>query len=1627
MTSFKKIISVFMAAVMLLGVLSCGMIGLAAEFDAESQYAALADALRKNYVSNLTNYAISNTTLENGAEGFDADANGFAYEHRVTARDNRAGDILKAANIFYYILENIMSTEYGTGLYDPGMIHGAVTARLKHYFNGGSQTYYEDFYGNQYEPTEEEIAAYENAVSLLEAVDREVTPASLSSFRIYFMEKDEYSFYHVDTIIQYFLGNALKINAGNWFHRYVFVAETSLDTWLTESGDINHFASNTITVRKAVYELDYTRIFNETKAKAFYAFKKPTLGAVFDNYAAEFGFTNASDDLSGDNGLTETGQAAAFMIKEFPDTETITYLRTAYNKFKPYIEAAVDGDGHTWDYQFSKMNESQLEAVPNAADIIQYMDDLGRYYSNAALLNMFGENIGNMVSLAYILKPMSTMPSRTVRGTATYDVTVHKLNTIVTDMDNLVYSPNTDTAKRVSEILKQFFNTNSELFQGTQVQGLEFNNLKELVSILLNGLVFRDSIINKLVGLIYPLIVNLFEEKLIGLIKENADWISGTVETILNKIITKNELAIYPNQLAAQISSNYPDGKFSAAAGVLNAAGKNWNAVNMEALTWGVDAAPVDQKASAFVDAFCAALSGFRLLLVTVMCGDAEYKNNARKEDLSWCDDNQFTEYYDKILLNGNLLAQNGVLLRAQGGYTKLIIPLLRLFGLSEIQSYNPAYDDGSVPGFLSSKAYHDAVDAHGDNCLRMIIKPIVYWATEKLAAHPFTELWKLLPNLIYFFTRTSTVSIEDDWCQGTSTDDHHDYFYTCQTHSLATIMAHVHIDLTIIGIQTWNSSIAAFLGDDIAMLQSLNGLLNKFLNMTYDTGVVEQQLFAAYSNAAGDVVLPNSVEYVSDPSAYPNSHLTVYTDETESSFVLTPDETHQVEYTRYKYKVLPYKIPQIQEAKITSTVPASEWTEDCGAIGTKNTAWNTINVRNPGVVLQYVLRFVISALGYKFDISDGAADQNLPYLIECFGLKIDRELFQGLNLQDIIYNVMLHPDEAICALLELFYSNEDGEKFTNTGYTYPMEEINYHGGVLLNPMINPTLTYGTPVRYTKYWTREFAQDTISNAGKLIPNILVMLGYDEFKDGFGPFLAGFLNEKVFNNDIINKLFNTVYQLLGGLNDKVGFDIEKVLKAAYNITYAPVTIGNTLDELLGYETSASEVLKNATKWSDVFPVETVTDPVTHEVQTITLDAELDWGYDVDEDTLQNTHEAHGRSAHDAFLRVVSALLSPAGFAIRYLMRDEHIQLLGLLDIDAYAGYHYAWIGLLEALSCPDILTYKQYYNKTNETAEGTKIGDANAIYYMLSPLGSLLDTIYEDPITNILELIPNLMFFISIGGMNDLLNNLVHCAYVLLDILKPIINGYDLLDGLLANIDIKGYKLNLSLPLDVDFNALVSDLIGVLVGDKLKINDVQITLPYLDFHTLCCGKLNSFSSKEERSTVRLDSADGADLFTAVIRLIFEVLFMEENRNAVAELIVAKVGTDENGDPKLDSYDKRTLLQILDQLYTLMETYEVPDMLMFAVYQLANKLTPLSGRLANTLSASGMTIQDLFNGITDPQSFIATVNMLASNMGVGVGTVDPDGTISNPIAATGLLARLRAFFQKIIDFFTDLFGL
>ncbi len=1642
----KKILSVFLAAVMLFGVLSIGFTGVAAEVDYEAQYRWLAEALQNEYVRDLTNYTLTNATLSNETGGFDREAKGFAYDHKVVARDNESGAILKASNRFYFIAENLMSYKYGVGCYDPSTLLSYISEKIKPHFDTGSDSkIYEDFYGARFYPSAEQIVAYNQAVNDILSSGLEINQATLTERGIYFSQVDEWTYYNVDAILKYFVGNVMKINTGNWYHRFSFIVETSVNNILEDSLGVDYLDPYMpIVIRTAVYQISYQREYNESMSKAYYSFAPPTLELVWQNYATEYGLDKVSADLSGYEEPCENGQASAYLIKETEDRTTIPFLLSARDAFDKYIQAE---NGVKWDDKFVSLTDDQIKDIDGIVDdvydykyvpyddsdyysyettegkfrygILSYARELTSRYSNDALKAVFGARLGNMVTLAYLMKTSypdafsveeygskeaamadSANPSRIVRGDAPYIATADKLNDIIRDIDALI-APNeneTDDVKisnRVAQVLSMFLDIGGLL--GIEDE-IDYSTLEDLIGKVLQQLVFSNSIINMLVELLYPMIVNLLEDALGNL--TGLEGLDNTIEDLLNRVIRDNKLAIHPNDLGNRIASDYknPDGteKYPVATAVLrNAVDNKWENVNFEVLDWGVDKVPSAQKAEAFLDALCAGLGGFTRLLACFLLGDLEYSNKT-VYDANGNEIDNIKNYYDLKIVNAL-----SVFLVSQGLYTKVFIPLYRVLGLSTNE-------------YLSSGDYHTIVAGNVNNCLREAVRPIISWVMNHVAKRPIETVMKLVPNLVHFLSRQGKgiSSHSSDWREPsffggigeTNQQKAHKDFSTLQTYNLWTILDNVHINIIgIVGARLWGSSIAEFLEKQSGMLSSLNALLNEVIEFTYETDEIDKVYPACYYNNAGEIAPHDSLEYAMNPSKYPNPKDYYYSNEDNTSFSLEEDAEHTYYHDNVTYVEKPFYIPAVPEAKLIS----------CGKV---NSATNTIEVDNPGLVFKFLLRYVISALGYRYtsDVTEvnGELVPVVPTLIECLGIDLEDELFMGLTLGTIIDNVMIHPDEAICALLELFYSNEEGDLYHYKPYTYPVEPIDYHENVLLNRDINPTLSFGADIKYSQYWTKENANDFVASLGPLAEDVLVMLGIEGMEDGLGPFLENLLNENVFNNDLVNTLFNAVYQLIAGLNDSIGIDLEGILAAVLDVDLTPYNVGNAVKNMLKIDTEASEAILKAQSWADIFGAYE-TDPETGEEVLVMQDVDLDWGLKVDEETGLALVETKGISRADAFLRIASALFSPAAFLLKFLFMDEDLSILGLINLNSYPGYQYAFIGLLEALSCPDVLTYDEYY----EAAQDPICGDANVVYHLFSPLLGLLDKVYESPVDTILNMLPNLLFFISIGGLSDFVNNLIHFAYVLLDILRPVIDGYDLLSGLLANIEISGLSLNLTLPLDIDVNSLVSDLLGALVGDVLTIEGVQLHLPYIDIYSICVGTLESFTSAEQREIAHLNPAGGGELLTALLRLVFEVLFMEENHKALSQII-----SNLAGEGKLDAYDEETLYLVIGGLLGLIEEYEVLDMVLMVVYMLISNLVPIADTLAARLQANGMTINDLIDSAGDMDAFIANISLIMKDP----NEVEAPDTTTDVNAITSLFERLIAFFEKIKLFFQQLFN-
>ncbi len=770
------------------------------------------------------------------------------------------------------------------------------------------------------------------------------------------------------------------------------------------------------------------------------------------------------------------------------------------------------------------------------------------------------------------------------------------------------------------------------------------------------------------------------------------------------------------------------------------------------------------------------------------------------------------------------------------------------------------------------------------------------------------------------------------------------------------------------------------------------------------------------------------------------------------------------------------------------------------------------------GLVLLFLFRYIFSALMYRnydANMMDFTSDYTL---LDAFGLDDDmltKELFAGLRLQDIIDNVCLSPDGAIAALYELFYKNEFGSIYelvngvvqTNTTpYSYPLEYVDYHTDVILGyAQEHDDYNYGTSVLYNEYWTKEKASYIVDNLDDIVDNVFKMLKLENM-DTIGQYLENLIGDMLFTNDMISTIASTLYGLLSNITDAV--DIPGILDAALDVDLSKTALMESLvyefgediklngsvvvenedgttstkvvtsvyNKLLTEEAvvaqlerdalnaaadedfelyhSLQDQIKTAKGYSDSSFYQMGIDEETGEDVKI---SSFDWGYN-------NAAITSKYSDTEIFVRALSAVASPFSFLIKFLFAGDDLSLLNLIHIPGYEGYYYAWIPLLETLGATDGLVDFQTYFTKLFAGESTIAMNCDTIYYTVKPLFAFVERVLENPVEVVLNLVPNLLFFITLGGLNDMLNNLIHFAYVLLDILGPVFDAYPLLDNLLSNLNIGGMTLNLAVPLDFDFNQLINQLLEGVLGENLSfdienknivlgqelvekevftptldengneqldeegnvigttemkwlpediyaVGTLKIKLPYIDFSTLCAGTVEEKMSVSGKRILGLNSGGGADLITLVFRIVSDTLFFEDNAVNIANFLIGFCQLDdENGSDEL-------LMEIFLYLNNSAHEAHMPDQVLNIIYTIYKLLVPVADQLGTRFGNVDFSITDLFDGISDTD---LTMQRIEALLGAGEG--------DNPtLSGFGrLIELLKQFFAKLKAFFEGLFN-
>lgn len=374
--------------------------------------------------------------------------------------------------------------------------------------------------------------------------------------------------------------------------------------------------------------------------------------------------------------------------------------------------------------------------------------------------------------------------------------------------------------------------------------------------------------------------------------------------------------------------------------------------------------------------------------------------------------------------------------------------------------------------------------------------------------------------------------------------------------------------------------------------------------------------------------------------------------------------------------------------------------------------------------------------------------------------------------------------------------------------------------------------------------------------------------------------------------------------------------------------------------------------------------------------------------------------------ETFSAALAAILEPAVPLLELLLVGKDIKLFYTIEgvdsiiIPGSEGYAYGIVPLLEALGCENVLTPDAYKAAIAEDP-------ANAITGIIEPLFDRIDAIEADPVNEIIEMLPAVIYFINSNGLDTSVKNIVNSIDTVLVALEPVVGVTSVVD--LLGVDLSTY----------DFEYLFNMLIEMAVeetGFQLKGIAADAVAE------LTTGKVVTYNSANGETYYTMQYAserDKADMVTVMLRLIIDFVTMEENLDAIKAILAEYI-------PDEDNYN--SVCSLLDSLAQCAQ--EDPDM--------GNALYTLY-YIFFALSESAEATDDLYHDVNNSWQFILKMletsdEPILNSFGSGLknvlnkyfdGIFDDEGVASD--GALTFFERIAAFFEKIAAFFRKLFGM
>lgn len=322
-----------------------------------------------------------------------------------------------------------------------------------------------------------------------------------------------------------------------------------------------------------------------------------------------------------------------------------------------------------------------------------------------------------------------------------------------------------------------------------------------------------------------------------------------------------------------------------------------------------------------------------------------------------------------------------------------------------------------------------------------------------------------------------------------------------------------------------------------------------------------------------------------------------------------------------------------------------------------------------------------------------------------------------------------------------------------------------------------------TPVEIT--YTANLTKDDYA---KMLGEIDEVLNQFAYEFGGGTTLSQLLQTELYSNTLVSTLVKSIYSMLAD-------ESMSGLLSLLGVDATPAGVANAIQAQ--YPATAQKLSK-LSSWEKL------------NEKTFT------WGF--------------SNGSKSGFTNVLTAVLRPFFPMLRFLLAGGSMNILDVIDIYGSNGYNTAVIPLLEALGCDSSLIkpYAQY-------AAGASTD--SVITDILTPVTALLDRLIASPVSTIVEILPNLMYFADMGGISICIDNLIFPVKVLLEKLgmSDLLSGSGLnlpqfdIKSLLSSIDMGEIGISLE---NVDLSQVKNMGVAVAKASKATVNGAYTQYTYV---------------------------------------------------------------------------------------------------------------------------------------------------------------------------------------------------